>query len=312
MGPLDTIGLIFFLLFGVFVLYKFARAIRIVAAQDVYIVERLGKYRKSLYAGFHPLVPFFDQVAYKLTLKEEALDVPSQLCITRDNVLITVDGVVYMKVVDPYKAAYNVVNYHYALIQLAQTTMRSVFGHLELDKTFEERESINAKIVKVVDEAADFWGIKILRYEIQNISPPESVIDAMEKQMTAERDKRAVIAISEGDMRSKINRSEGMMQEMINRSEGEKQKLINEAEGRAREIEALAQATAVGIEKIAQSIVQPGGSAAVYLNLAEEYLRKLEGIASEGNQVILPMDLSKIDDVLSGLQDFAPGANGRN
>ncbi|MBU43256.1 MAG: paraslipin [Spirochaetaceae bacterium] len=304
---LDTIGLIFYIGFGLFVLYKFARAIRIVPAQDVYIVERLGKYRKSLYAGFHPLVPFFDQVAYKLTLKEEAIDVPSQLCITRDNVLITVDGVVYMKVVDPYKAAYNVTNYRYALIQLAQTTMRSVFGHMDLDKTFEERESINAQIVKVVDEAADFWGIKILRYEIQNISPPDSVIDAMEKQMTAEREKRAVIAISEGDMRSKINRSEGMMQEMINRSEGEKQKLINEAEGRAREIEALAKATAIGIEKIAQSITQPGGANAVYLTLAEDYLRKLEGIASEGNQVILPMDLSRIDEVLGGLAEFAPG-----
>ena len=212
-----------------------------------------------------------------------------------------------MKVVDPYKAAYNVTNYRYALIQLAQTTMRSVFGHMDLDKTFEERESINAQIVKVVDEAADFWGIKILRYEIQNISPPDSVIDAMEKQMTAEREKRAVIAISEGDMRSKINRSEGMMQEMINRSEGEKQKLINEAEGRAREIEALAKATAIGIEKIAQSITQPGGANAVYLTLAEDYLRKLEGIASEGNQVILPMDLSRIDEVLGGLAEFAPG-----
>lgn len=304
---LDTLGLIFYIIFGLFVLYKFAKAIRIVPAQDVYIVERLGKYRKSLYAGFHPLVPFFDQVAYKLTLKEEAIDVPSQLCITRDNVLISVDGVVYMKVVDPYKAGYNVTNYRYALIQLAQTTMRSVFGHMDLDKTFEEREAINAQIVKVVDEAADFWGIKILRYEIQNISPPESVIDAMEKQMTAEREKRAVIAISEGDMRSKINRSEGQMQEMINRSEGEKQKLINEAEGRAREIESLAQATAIGIEKIAQSIIQPGGSSAVYLTLAEDYLRKLEGIASEGNQVILPMDLSRIDDVLDGLSNFAPG-----
>lgn len=305
MGFLEIIGIVFYVLLAIYVIIKFAKAIRIVPAQEVFIVERLGKYHKSLYAGFHPLVPFIDIVEYKLTLKEEAIDVPSQLCITHDNVLISVDGVVYMKVVDPYKAAYNVTDYRYALIQLAQTTMRSVFGHLDLDKTFEERDSINAKIVSVVDEAAEFWGIKILRYEIQNITPPDTVIHSMEKQMTAERDKRATIALSEGEMRSTINRSEGMKQELINRSEGEKQRLINDAEGEAREIEAIAKATAMGIRKIASSITQPGGREAVYLNLAEDYLTHLKKLGREDTNLILPLNLGDLDEVLGGLKSFA-------
>lgn len=305
MDMLDTIGLVFYVILFIFVAFKFARAIRIVPAQDVYIVERLGKYRTSLYAGFHPLIPFLDNVEYILTLKEEAIDVPSQNCITKDNVLIRVDGIIYMKVIDPYKAAYHVADYRYALIQLAQTTMRAAFGSLELDRTFEERESINAQIVRVVDEAADNWGINILRYEIQNITPPQTVLASMEKQMTAERDKRAVIARSEGDMRSMINRSEGLKQELINKSEGEKQKLINEAEGQAQEVLAIARATAAGIEKIAASIETTGGRQAVYLSLAQEYLRKIGGIARPENTVILPMDIGSLDDIMKGLDHFA-------
>lgn len=302
---LDSIGLVFYLLLFGFVAFKFARAIRVVSAQEVLIVERLGKYNKSLYAGFHPLIPFLDSVEYRLTLKEEAIDVPTQNCITKDNVLIRVDGIVYMKVVDPYKAAYHVADYHYALIQLAQTTMRAVFGTLELDKTFEERESINAHIVRVVDEAADNWGINILRYEIQNITPPQSVLQSMEKQMTAERDKRAVIARSEGDMRSMINRSEGLKQELINKSEGQKQRLINEAEGQAAEILSIARATAAGLEKIAASIETQGGRQAVYLSLAQEYLKKFQGIARPENQVVIPMDLTSLEDMMKGLENFA-------
>lgn len=302
---MEIFGLAFYVILFIFVAYKFARAIRIVSAQDVYIVERLGKYRTSLYAGFHPLIPFLDNVRYILTLKEEAIDVPSQNCITKDNVLIRVDGIIYMKVVDPYKAAYHVADYRYALIQLAQTTMRAAFGSLELDRTFEERESINAQIVRVVDEAADHWGIKILRYEIQNITPPQSVLASMEKQMTAERDKRANIARSEGDMSAMINRSEGLKQELINRSEGEKQKLINEAEGHAQEVLAIARATAAGIEKIAAAIETEGGRQAVYLSLAQEYLRKLNGIARPENTVILPMDMGSLEDIMKGLDHFA-------
>lgn len=305
MDVFDTIGLIFFVILFIYVAFKFARAIRIVPAQDVYIVERLGKYRTSLYAGFHPLIPFFDNVEYILTLKEEAIDVPSQNCITKDNVLIRVDGIIYMKVIDPYKAAYHVADYRYALIQLAQTTMRAAFGSLELDRTFEERESINSQIVRVVDEAAENWGINILRYEIQNITPPQTVLASMEKQMTAERDKRAVIARSEGDMRSMINRSEGLKQELINKSEGEKQKLINEAEGQAQEVLAIARATAAGIEKIAASIEMTGGRQAVYLSLAQEYLQKIGGIARPENTVILPMDIGSLDDIMKGLDHFA-------
>jgi len=218
----DTIAIIVYTIIFIYIAYKFIISVRIVPAQQVLIVERLGKYHKTLGAGFHLLIPFLDKVVYNVSLKEEAIDVPSQICITRDNVQVKVDGIIYMKVIDPYKAVYHINDYKYALIQLAQTTMRSVFGDLDLDKTFEERESLNAKIVGVVDEAADHWGVKIMRYEIQNITPPERVLQSMEKQMTAEREKRALIAKSEGDKLSRINRSEGQKQEMINESEGEK------------------------------------------------------------------------------------------
>jgi len=302
---MEVVGFGFYIVLLMYVVYKFARAIRIVSAQDVYIVERLGKYHKSLYAGFHSLIPFLDSVAYILTLKEEAIEVPSQNCITRDNVLIKVDGVIYMKVVDPYKAAYHIANYRYSLIQLAQTTMRAAFGSLDLDRTFEARESINAQIVSVVDEAAANWGIDILRYEIQNITPPNTVLQSMQKQVTAERDKRAVIAKSEGEMRSVINRSEGMKQELINKSEGMKQRLINEAEGQAQEIMAIAKATAAGIEKIAASIETQGGRQAVYLSLSQEYLSKFSGIAKPDNKVILPLDMGSLEDIMKGLDRFA-------
>lgn len=302
---METIGIFFYIMLFLFLAYKAVRAIRIVQTQDVYIVERLGKYRTSWYSGMQMMIPFIDNVKYILTLKEEAIDVPPQNCITKDNVLIRVDGIVYLKVIDPYKAAYHIQDYRFALIQLAQTTMRAAFGALDLDRTFEARESINAQIVKVVDEAANHWGVDILRYEIQNITPPKTVSEAMEKQVTAEREKRAVIARSEGDMRSLINRSEGIKQELINKSEGQKQKLINEAEGRAQEILSIAKATASGIEKVANSIEIEGGEQAVYLSLAEEYLRKFNGIARPENTVILPMDLGSLEGIMKGLESFA-------
>ena len=300
---METIGILIYVFFFVYVAYKFFRAIRIVPAQEEYIVERLGKYHKTLGAGFHTLIPFFDRVGYIVTLKEESIDVPAQLCITKDNVQVKVDGIVYMKVMDSYKAVYNVNDYRYAVIQLAQTTMRAAFGDLDLDKTFEERSTLNARIVQVVDEAAEFWGVDIKRYEIQNITPSKEILLSMEKQMTAEREKRATIANSEGEMTSVINRSEGLKQELINRSEGYKTQVINEASGEASEIRALANATAAGITKIAASLSSPGGMEAMQLSLSEEYLSKLKGLAKPDNEVILPIDLTDLDAVLKGIQN---------
>ena len=300
----DTIAIIVYTIIFIYIAYKFIISVRIVPAQEVLIVERLGKYHKTLGAGFHLLIPFLDKVVYNVSLKEEAIDVPTQICITRDNVQVKVDGIIYMKVIDPYKAVYHINDYKYALIQLAQTTMRSVFGDLDLDKTFEERESLNAKIVGVVDEAADHWGVKIMRYEIQNITPPERVLQSMEKQMTAEREKRALIAKSEGDKLSRINRSEGQKQEMINESEGEKQRLINEAEGEVQEILQVAQATAEGIRQIANAIRKNGGEHAVMMKIANEYLVKLKRLANKETEILLPMDFTNLEEVLKGLENF--------
>lgn len=307
---METFGILIYVLLSVYVIYKFVRAIRIVPAQEEFIIERLGKYYKTFGAGFHLLIPFIDRVAYIVTLKEEAIDVPAQICITKDNVQVKVDGIVYMKVMDSYKAVYNVNDYQYAVIQLAQTTMRAAFGDLDLDKTFEERGTLNTRIVQVVDEAAEFWGVDIKRYEIQNITPSREILASMEKQMTAEREKRATIANSEGEMTSVINRSEGLKQELINKSEGYKTQVINEAEGEASEVRAIAVATAAGIAKIAASLNAPGGMEAMQLSLSEEYLSQLKGLAKNSNEVILPLDLSNLESVLEGIQSKMPGADG--
>jgi regulator of protease activity HflC (stomatin/prohibitin superfamily) len=272
----------------------FVKTIRIVPQKMAYIVERLGKYYKTLEAGFHILVPFIDKVAYRHTLKEQALDVPPQDCITKDNIMVEVDGILYMQVIDPQKASYGIRDYQFASVQLAQTTMRSVMGKLDLDKTFEERESINSEIVDAVDKASDPWGVKVTRYEVKNIVPPQSIKDAMEKHMRAEREKRATIAESEGDRQAKINRAEGERQEMIARSEGEKQKRINEAEGRAIEIQRVAEATAKGIREIASAINQKGGVNAVNLRIAEQYLDEFGKLAKTNNSIIIPSNLSDI------------------
>ncbi len=305
---MEVIGYGFYILLFFFVAYKMVRAIRIVPAQQVYIVERLGRYHRTLGAGFHALMPFIDNVAYVLSLKEEAIDVPSQICVTKDNVQVQVDGIIYLKVLEPEKAAYNITDYRYAAIQLSQTTMRSVFGHMELDKSFEEREAINARIVSVVDEASDFWGVDVLRYEIQNITPSKQILAAMEKQMTAEREKRAAIAISEGEMTSVVNRSQGSKQELINESEGEKMKWINEAEGQAAEIRSVAMATAAGIRKIAEALQGPGGMEAMRLRLSEDYLNRLRGLAKKDTNLILPLNLADLSDVLEGLDTAIGGA----
>lgn len=278
----------------VFALVVFFKTIRIVPQKMAFIIERLGKYSTTLEAGFHILIPFLDKVAYKHTLKEQAVDVPPQSCITKDNIAVEVDGILYMQVVDPKKASYGIDNYRFAATQLAQTTMRSVMGKLDLDKTFEERETINSVIVEAVDKASDPWGVKVTRYEVKNILPPQSIKDAMEKQMRAEREKRATIAESEGDRQAKINRAEGFKKEMIAKSEGEKQKRINEAEGRAVEIQKVAEATAKGIREIASAINERGGINAVNLRIAEQYLNEFGKLAKTNNSIIIPSNLSDI------------------
>jgi len=272
----------------------FFRTIRIVPQKVAFIIERLGKYHSTLEAGFHVLIPFLDKVAYKHTLKEQAIDVPPQVCITKDNISVEVDGILYMQCVDPKKASYGINNYQFASTQLAQTTMRSVIGKLDLDKTFEERDTINSVIVEAVDKASDPWGVKVTRYEVKNITPPQSIKDAMEKQMRAEREKRAVIAESEGDKQAKINRAEGDKQEAIARSEGEMQKRINEAEGRAQEIRKVAIATAEGLREIAKAINEKGGMNAVNLRIAEQYVNEFGNLAKTNNTVIIPTNLSDI------------------
>lgn len=286
-----TIVLVVVIVLGLIIFFKM---IRIVPQKQAFIVERLGKYSNTLEAGFHILTPFIDRVAYKHTLKEQAVDVQPQSCITKDNIAVEVDGILYMQVVDPKKASYGINNYQFASAQLAQTTMRSVMGKLELDKTFEERETINSAIVDAVDKASDPWGVKVTRYEVKNILPPQSIKDAMEKQMRAEREKRATIAESEGDRQAKINRAEGDRQEMIARSEGEKQKRINEAEGRAIEILRVAEATANGIREIASAINEKGGVNAVNLRIAEQYLDEFGKLAKTNNSIIIPSNLSDI------------------
>lgn len=297
-------------LFGLFVAVSILRSIRVVPAQSALVVERLGRYTKTLVAGFHVLFPFIDKVRYRHTLKEQALDVPSQPCITQDNVKVQVDGVLYMKVVDPRKASYGIADYKYATIQLAQTSMRSVVGKLELDRTFEERQQINAAIVKSVDEASTAWGVDVTRYEIQNIHVPESVLKSMEGQMIAEREKRAALARSVGDMESRINYSIGVMQEAINRSEGEKEKRINEAQGAREEILALARATAAGLGAVAAEVSGQGGGEAAVLRIAEDYIAQLRKLAHKGTQVVLPMDLGDLGAVLDQVRSLIGGPQG--
>jgi regulator of protease activity HflC (stomatin/prohibitin superfamily) len=292
-GSIIILGLI------LLIVVTFFRTIRIVPQKTAFIVERLGKYSATLDAGLHILVPFFDNISYRHTLKEQAIDVPSQTCITKDNIAVEVDGILYLQVVDPQKASYGINNYQFASIQLCQTTMRSVIGKLELDKTFEERDTINTAIVDAVDKASEPWGVKVTRYEVKNIVPPQSIKDAMEKQMRAEREKRAMIAESEGDKQAKINRAEGDKQEMIARSEGEKQKRINEAEGRAIEIERVARATAGGLREIAAAINERGGIDAVNLRVAEQYINEFGNLAKTNNTLILPTNLSALAGMVS-------------
>lgn len=281
---------------------------RIVPQRQAHVVERLGKYQKTIEAGFHILIPFIDRVAYKHSLKEIAMDVPPQFCITKDNIAIEIDGLLYMQVLDAKLASYGIDNYYFAASQLAQTTLRSEIGKLELDRTFEERDTINAQVIAALDKASEPWGLKITRYEIANIKPPQSVQDALEKQMRAERERRATIALSEGQREAQINVAEGQKQEVIKQSEAKKLSQINEAEGKAREIELLANATAQGITQIASAMQAPGGKDAVNLRIAEQYIIQFGNLAKETNTLILPQNLSDIGGVVAGLAKILDGA----
>lgn len=273
----------------------------VVPQQEARIVERLGKYHTTLNAGFHILVPFLDVIRYTHTLKEQSIDIPEQLCITRDNVQVGVDGVLYLQVLDPERASYGIGDYIFAIIQLAQTTLRSEVGKIDLDKTFEERTTINTAVVSELDMASDPWGVKVLRYEIKNINPPRDILDAMEKQMRAEREKRAAILTSEGVRDSNINQAEGEKQKVIKESEASKQQQINEAEGEGQAILTVANATAEGINSVAAAIRVPGGSEAVQLRVAEQYIEQFGNLAKEGNTLIIPSNLSDISGMIASV-----------
>jgi regulator of protease activity HflC (stomatin/prohibitin superfamily) len=291
-------GLVFMIIIALIVLVAIVKTAVIVPQKQAYIIERLGKYRCTLDAGFHILMPFFDKVAYRHTLKEQAIDVPPQQCITKDNIAVDVDGILYMQVMDPAKASYGISEYRFATTQLAQTTMRSEMGKLDLDRSFEERTTINAAVVAAVDKASDPWGIKVTRYEIKNITPPQSIRDAMEKHMRAEREKRAMIAESEGERQSKINRAEGDRQQAIALSEGERARRINVAEGRAQEILLVAEAQAAGIQKVAEAINSKGGVESVNMQLAQQYLTQFGNLAKTNNTMIIPSNLADVAGVI--------------
>ncbi len=271
----------------------------VVPQQSAYVIESLGKYSRTLRAGFNILIPFIERAAYKHSLKELAYDIPEQVCITNDNVQVGVDGVLYLQVLDPERASYGITDYAFAISQLAQTTLRSEIGKIALDRTFEERSMINANVVAELDEASDPWGVKVLRYEIKNINPPHDVLSAMEKQMRAEREKRAVILTSEGERDAKINEAEGEKQRVIKESEAAKQQQINEAEGEAQAILAVATATAEGLKQVAQSLTTEGGDAAMQLRIAESYVQQFGNLAKEGNTLVVPSNLTDIASMIS-------------
>jgi len=276
-----------------------AKTAVVVPQQSAYVVESLGKYSRTLRAGFHILVPFFERAAYKHSLKELAFDIPEQICITRDNVQVGVDGVLYLQILDPERASYGITDYAFAISQLAQTTLRSEIGKIDLDRTFEERSSINSNVVAELDKASDPWGVKVLRYEIKNINPPADVLGAMEKQMRAEREKRAVILTSEGERDAKINEAEGEKQQVIKQSEAVKQQQINEAEGEAAAILAIANATAEGLSRVAKSLNEEGGESAMQLRVAEDYLEQFGNIAKQANTLVVPANLADISSMIS-------------
>ncbi len=292
-------SILVFVVLAFAVLVVFFKSVVVVPQQSAYVVERLGNFRSALSAGFHILMPFVDVIRYRHSLKETPFDIPEQICITRDNVQVAVDGIIYLRVLDPQKASYGISNYTFAIIQLSQTALRSEIGKIELDRTFEERTHINIQVVTELDKASEPWGVKVLRYEIKNITPPKDVLAAMEKQMRAEREKRAVILTSEGVRDAAINTAEGEKQQVIKQSEAERQKKVNEAEGQASAILAVATATGEGIRKVADAIQAPGGFQAVQLRVAESYITEFGKLAKENNTMILPTNVTDIAGVIA-------------
>ncbi|MCE2389952.1 MAG: paraslipin [Proteobacteria bacterium] len=307
---METFVFVAVLALVVLVVLVIAKTAVVVPQQSGYVVERLGRYSRTLQAGFHILVPFLERVAYRHTLKEQAIDISEQLCITRDNVQVGVDGVLYLQVLDPRQASYGIMNYIFAISQLAQTTLRSEVGKIDLDRTFEERSSINSSIVSELDKASAPWGVKVLRYEIRNITPPADVIEAMEKQMRAEREKRAVILTSEGERDAKINEAEGEKQRVIKESEAARTQQINEAQGEAEAILAVATATAAGLRQIAQAASLEGGLDAVRLRIAEQYVAQFGQLAKAGNTFVVPADLSDLASMLTLASTIVKGEPG--
>src|SRR3954447_4966735 len=282
-----------------FVLILLAKTAVVVPQQNAYVVERLGKFSGILNAGFHILAPFLDTIRYRHSLKETAIDIPEQICITRDNVQVGVDGILYLKILDPERASYGIHNYTFAIIQLAQTNLRSEVGKIELDRTFEERTNINNAVISELDKASEAWGIKVLRYEIKNITPPADVLAAMEKQMRAEREKRAVILTSEGQRDAAINNAEGEKQQVIKASEARKTQQINEAEGQASAILSVASATAEGIRRVAETIRLEGGYEAVQLRVAEQYVHQFGQLAQKSTTLVVPASVSDVAGMIS-------------
>jgi regulator of protease activity HflC (stomatin/prohibitin superfamily) len=284
------------------------QTLKVVPQQHAWVVERLGKYHRTLSPGLSFVVPFIDRVAYKHLLKEIPMDVPSQVCITKDNTQLTVDGVLYFQVTDPTRASYGSSNFIVAITQLSQTTLRSVIGRLELDRTFEERDFINSSVVSALDEAAMSWGVKVLRYEIKDLTPPAEILRAMQAQITAEREKRALIAASEGRKQEQINIATGEREAAIQRSEGDKQAAINEAEGQAAAITTVATATAEAIARVAMATQRPGGMDAVSLRVAEQYVQAFGQIAKQGNTLIVPANMSDLSSMIAGALSVVRGA----
>ena len=303
---MDTSLIVALAVVVVIVIVLFKTAV-VVPQQNAYIVERLGKFSRKLDAGFHILIPFLERVAYKHTLKEQAVDIAEQICITKDNVQVGVDGVLYLQVLEPSRASYGIGNYMFAIAQLAQTTLRSEIGKIDLDRTFEERSTINANVVAELDKASDPWGVKVLRYEIKNINPPHDVLSAMEKQMRAEREKRAVILTSEGVRDAKINEAEGEKQRVIKESEAAKQQQINEAQGEAEAIMAVATATAEGLRRVANAVIDEGGSEAMQLRIAEQYIGEFGKLAKTGNTYVVPANLGDLTSMMALATDIAKG-----
>jgi len=276
-----------------------AKTATVVPQQQAFVIENLGKYSRTLQAGFHILIPFVERIAYKHTMKEQAVDIAEQICITRDNVQVGVDGVLYLQVLDPQRASYGIMDYAFAISQLAQTTLRSEVGKIELDRTFEERGTINASVVSELDMASNPWGVKVLRYEIKNINPPRDVLEAMEKQMRAEREKRAVILTSEGARDAEVNAAEGEKARVIKESEANREQQINEAAGQAHAIREVANATAEGLRAIGDALQTQGGSEAMQLRIAEQYIEEFGNLAKAGNTLVVPANLSDLGSMMA-------------